>query len=109
MFPLSDAFRAYGRQGKVFGLNTLRRRKIQPKTALPPDLASAIKPYATFASEHRERVIDGMESIIPLVGSSATGNKQRDLTSIQFTDYKLSEQHTVLTCLLYTSDAADEL
>ena len=84
-------------RGKVFGLNTLRRRKIQPKTALPPDLASAIKPYATFASEHRERVIDGMESIIPLVGSSATGNKQRDLTSIQFTDYKLSEQHTVLT------------
>ena len=47
-------------RGKVFGLNTLRRRKIQPKTALPPDLASAIKPYATFASEHREQVADGM-------------------------------------------------
>ncbi|WP_286438750.1 hypothetical protein [Bacteroides acidifaciens] len=40
--------------GKVFGLNTLRRRKI------PPDLAAAIKPYATFASVHRERVADGM-------------------------------------------------
>ena len=44
----------------VFGLNTLRRRKILPETALPPDLAAAIKPYATFASVHRERVADGM-------------------------------------------------
>ena len=47
-------------RGKVFGLNTLRRRKILPETALPPDLATAIKPCATFASEHRERVADGM-------------------------------------------------
>ena len=47
-------------RGKVFGLNTLRRRKILSETALPPDLASAIKPYATFASVHRERVADGM-------------------------------------------------
>ena len=47
-------------RGKVFGLNTLRRRKILPETALPPDLAAAIKPYATFASVHRERVADGM-------------------------------------------------
>lgn len=46
--------------GKVFGLNTLRRRKIPPETALPPDLAATIKPYATFASVHRERVADGM-------------------------------------------------
>ena len=30
-------------RGKVFGLNTLRRRKIQPKTALPPDLANAVR------------------------------------------------------------------
>ena len=29
-------------RGKVFGLNTLRRRKILPETALPPDLATAI-------------------------------------------------------------------
>ena len=46
--------------GKVFGLNTLQRRKILPETALPPDLTAAIKPYATFASVHRERVADGM-------------------------------------------------
>ena len=31
------------RQGKVFGLNTLHRRKIQPETALPPDLSAAIR------------------------------------------------------------------
>ena len=31
-----------------------------PETALPPDLAAAIKPYATFASVHRERVAGGM-------------------------------------------------
>ena len=48
-------------RGKVFGLNTLcLQRKILPETALPPDLAAAIKPYATFASVHRERVADGM-------------------------------------------------
>ena len=84
-------------RGKVFGLNTLRRRKILPEMALPLDLASAIKPCATFASEHRERVIDGMESIIPLVGSSATGNKQRNFSCTQFTYYELSEQHTIFT------------
>lgn len=47
-------FKRMAGSGKVFGLNTLRRRKI------PPDLAAAIKPYATFASVHRERVADGM-------------------------------------------------
>ena len=47
-------------RGKVFGLNTLRRRKILPETALPPDLAAAIKPCATFASVHREQVAGGM-------------------------------------------------
>lgn len=47
-------------RGKVFGLNTLRRRKILPETALPPDLAAAIKSHATFASVHREQVADGM-------------------------------------------------
>ena len=30
-------------RGKFFGLNTLRRRKILPETALPPDLATAIR------------------------------------------------------------------
>lgn len=29
--------------GKVFGLNTLHRRKIPPETVLPPDLAAAIR------------------------------------------------------------------
>ena len=47
-------------RGKIFGQNPLRRRKILPETALPPDLAAAIKSHATFASVHRERVADGM-------------------------------------------------
>jgi len=34
--------RVVGR-GKVFRLDTLRRRKILPETALPPDLATAIR------------------------------------------------------------------
>ena len=51
---------AYGRQRQGFRLNTLRRRKILPETALPPDLAAAIKPCATFASVHREQVAGGM-------------------------------------------------
>ncbi len=53
-------FKRMAGSGKVFGLNTLQRRKILFETALPPDLAAAIKPYATFASVHRERVADGM-------------------------------------------------
>ena len=36
-------FKRVAGRGKVFGLNTLHRRKIQPKTALPPDLAAAIR------------------------------------------------------------------
>lgn len=47
-------FKRRAGNGKVFGLNTLRMRKI------PPDLVAAIKPYSTFASVHRERVADGM-------------------------------------------------
>ena len=53
-------FKRMAGSGKVFGLNTLQRRKILFETALPPDLAAAIKPYATFASVHRERETGGM-------------------------------------------------
>jgi len=53
-------FKRMAGSGKVFGLNTLHRRKILPETALPLDLAAAIKPCATFASEHREQVAGGM-------------------------------------------------
>ena len=84
-------------RGKVFGPNTLRRRKILPETALPPDLASAIKPCATFASEHRKQVSDGMNSIIPVADFSAIRNKQRNPTSTQFTNYKVSKLHTLFT------------
>ena len=43
LFPLPDAFLRMAGSGKVFGLNTLRRRKILPETALPPDLVAAIR------------------------------------------------------------------
>ena len=36
-------FKRMAGRGKVFGLNTLRRRKILPETALQPDLATAIR------------------------------------------------------------------
>ena len=36
-------FKRMAGRGKVFGLNTLHRRKIMPETALPPDLAAAIR------------------------------------------------------------------
>lgn len=47
-------------RGKVFGLNTLRRRKILPETACRLTLPLPSVPCATFASEHREQVTDGM-------------------------------------------------
>lgn len=54
-FPLPSAFLSTDiERGKVFGANTLRRRKIQPETALPPDLAvavSAIRYLCIRASE----------------------------------------------------------
>ena len=62
LFPLPDALQAYGRQWQGFRAEyaQTRLRKILPETALPPDLAAAIKPYATFASVYRERVADGI-------------------------------------------------
>ena len=43
-FPLPSAFLSTDiERGKVFGLNTLRRRKILPETVLTPDLAAAVK------------------------------------------------------------------
>ena len=47
-------------RGKVFGLNTLRRRKILPETACRLTFPLPSVPCATFASEHREQVTDGM-------------------------------------------------
>ena len=40
-FPLPSAFLSIDiERGKVFGLNTLRRRKIQSETACRPDLST---------------------------------------------------------------------
>ena len=51
-------------KGKVFGLNTLRRRKILPETACRPDL-STFKGYCTtFADEQRKGANDGIGKLI---------------------------------------------
>ncbi len=56
-FPSVVCFRSrhrplYRREsGKVFGLNTLRRRKIQPETAKPPDLVIFSKVYTNLMDE----------------------------------------------------------
>ena len=42
-FRCQMPFERMAGRGKVFGLNMLRRRKILPETALPPDLATAIR------------------------------------------------------------------
>ena len=60
-FPLPSAFLSTDiERGKVFGLNTLRRRKIPTETACRPDL-STFKGYCTtFADEQRRGATDGI-------------------------------------------------
>ena len=41
-------FKRMAGSDKVFGLNTLRRRKILPETALPPDLAAVSYTHLTL-------------------------------------------------------------
>ena len=64
-FPLPSAFLSTDiERGKVFGLNTLRRRKILPETACRSDL-STFKGYCTtFADEQRKGANDGIEKLI---------------------------------------------
>ena len=65
LFPLPSAFLSTDiERGKVFGVNTLRRRKILPETACRPDL-STFKGYcATFADEQRRWANDGIGKLI---------------------------------------------
>ena len=64
-FPLPSAFLSTDiERGKVFGVNTLRRRKIQTETACRPDL-STFKGYCTtFADEQRKGANDGIGKLI---------------------------------------------
>ena len=64
-FPLPSAFPSTDiERGKVFGLNTLRRRKIPTETACRPDL-STFKGYCTtFADEQRKGANDGIGKLI---------------------------------------------
>ena len=60
-FPLPSAFLSTDiERGKVFGLNTLHRRKIPTETACRSDL-STFKGYCTtFADEQRKGANDGI-------------------------------------------------
>ena len=64
-FPLPSAFLSTDiERGKVFGVNTLRRRKIQSETACRTDL-STFKGYCTtFADEQRKGANDGIGKLI---------------------------------------------
>ena len=66
-FPLPSAFPSTDiERRKVFGLNTLRRRKIPTETACRSDL-STFKGYCTtFADEQRKGANDGIGKLIIL-------------------------------------------
>lgn len=64
-FPLPSAFLSTDiERGKVFGLNTPRRRKILPETACRPDLSTFKGRCTTFADEQRKRANDGIGKLI---------------------------------------------
>ena len=64
-FPLPSAFMSTDiERGKVFGLNTLRRRKILPETACRSDLSTFKGRCTTFADEQRRGANDGIGKLI---------------------------------------------
>ena len=64
-FPLPSAFLSTDiERGKVFGVNTLRRRKILPETACRPDLSTFKGRCTTFADEQRKGANDGIGKLI---------------------------------------------
>ena len=86
-FPLPSAFLSTDiERGKVFGLNTLRRRKIQSETACRTDL-STFKGYCTtFADEQRKGANDGIGRLI----ISQIDDRPNQILSCN------NEKHTVL-------------
>ena len=64
-FPLPSAFLSTDiERGKVFGLNTLRRRKILTETAYRPDLSTFNSVCTTFADEQQKWVNGGIGRVI---------------------------------------------
>ena len=64
-FPLPSAFLSTDiERRKVFGLNTLRRRKILPETACCSDLSTFKGSCTTFADEQRKGANDGIGKLI---------------------------------------------
>ena len=60
LFPLLNTFQAYGWQRQGFRVEYAPQEEDSARNGLSPDLTATIKPYATFASVHRERVADGI-------------------------------------------------
>ena len=64
-FPLPSAFPSTDiERGKVFGQNTLRRRKILTETACRHDLSTFKGRCTTFADEQRKGANDGIGKLI---------------------------------------------
>ena len=64
-FPLPSAFLSTdSERRKVFGLNTLRRRKIPTETACRPDLSTFNGYCTTFADEQRKGANDGIGKLL---------------------------------------------
>ena len=64
-FPLPSAFLSTDiDRGKVFGMNTLRRRKVQSETACRPDLSTFKGRCTTFADEQRKGANDEIWKLI---------------------------------------------
>ncbi len=64
-FPLPSAFLSTDiERGKVFGLNTLRRRKIQSETACRLTFQLSNEVCTSFADEQRKWVNGGIEKLI---------------------------------------------
>ena len=64
-FPLPSAFPSTDiERGKVFGQNTLRRRKILTETACRHDLSTFKGRCTTFADEQRKGATDGIGKLI---------------------------------------------
>ena len=62
-------------RGKVFGVNTLRRRKIQPETACRPTFQLSNEVCTSFADEQRKWVNGGIgELVISQIDDRANSN-----------------------------------
>ena len=104
-FPLPSAFPSTDiERGKVFGLNTLRRRKIPTETACRPDL-STFKGYCTtFADEQRKGANDGIGTLIISQINDRLKCKSRKYVEIRTVANSLPRSQTSRINILFLAD-----